>query len=189
MVHNNLILQDRTLFCYPNKKTEEKILVPVVFPSFLVTKMLELRHRRVLDALTIDSIQISPRLFEPRDLTKPQYGMLPVLFRLPNTWTLKITVPSPLTYTLTVVGVQNALHIYERIQNRAFFSVQQLLTTYANQTLWGAHMSNTWNEERIRYKKTDNGRLEPWNRRFPDTTDSGADSLADAEFGFNERNA
>lgn len=156
-------------------------MLPVAFPSFLVAKVLELRHRRILDKVTIDSIQISPRLFEPRDTTKPIYGMLPVLFRLPNTWTLRITVPAPLTYTLATVSATSALHVFERVQNRAFFSVQQLLTTHANQTLWGAHAVNTWNEERMRYDKTDNGRTEPWNRRMAETTDSGNDSLADVE--------
>ena len=115
--------------------------------------MLELRHRRVLGEVTINSIQISPRLFEPRDLTKSSFGILPVLFRLPNTWTLRITVPDPLNYTLTIVSATSALHVYERPQNRAFFSVPQLLTTHANQTLWAAHMINTWDEERARYKK------------------------------------
>ena len=29
-------------------------------------------------------------------------------------------------------------------------------------------------------RKSDTGRIEPWNRREPDTTDSGAASIADA---------
>ena len=144
--------------------------------------MLELRHRRVLNEVTIDSIQISPRLFEPRDLTKSLFGGLPALFRLPNTWTLRITIPNPLNYTLTIVSATSALQVYERAQHRAFFTVPQLLITHANQTLWAAHMTNTWNEERMRYKKNDTGRLEPWNRREAETTDSGAASVADAAF-------
>lgn len=154
----------------------------MTFPSALTAKLLELRHRKVLGELTIDSIQVSPRLFEPRDLTKQLFGALPALFRLPNTWTLRITVPNPLNYVVTIVSAASALHVYERIQNRAFFSVPQLLTTHTNQTLWGAHMLNTWTEERMRYIKNDTGRIEPWNRRLAETTDSGNKSLPDAAF-------
>ena len=160
----------------------------MAFPSFITAKMLEIRHRRILNAVTIDSIQISPRLFEPRDVTKPMFGMLPVLFRLPNTWTLRITVPSPLKFTYATVSTTSALHVYERIQNRAFFSVQQLLSTHANQTLWGLHMVNTWTEERIKYKKQDNGRIEPWDRRLAVSTDSGNNSVADPDFSSQEEN-
>ena len=148
--------------------------------------MLELRHRRALDKVTIDSIQISPRLFEPREVTKPTYGFLPVLFRLPNTWTLRITVPSPLNYTLATVSTTSALSVFERIQNRAFYSVQQLLTTHANQTLWGAHLVNTWNDDRVRYQKTDTGRTGIWNQRGAESTDSGNNSVRDADFSQSE---
>ena len=153
----------------------------MTFPSFLVAKTLELRHRRSLDAVTINAIQISPRLFDAWEPYREQFSSLPVHFRLPNTWTLRITVPSPLNYTLTLVTTPNARHVYERIQNRAFFSVSQLLATHANQTLWASHTINTWQEERMRYSRSDDGRIEPWNRRMAVATDSGRDSIADDE--------
>ena len=157
------------------------MLLPITFPSFLVAKTLELRHRRTLNMVTIDSIQISPRLFDAWESCRSRFGSLPVHFRLPNTWTLKIPVPSPLNYTLTMVTTPNARHVYERTQNRAFYSVLQLLTTHANQTLWASHAVNTWEEERMYYSRTDDGRIEPWNRKTAVATDSGCDSIADCD--------
>ena len=144
--------------------------------------MFELRHRRTLEKMHSDSVQISPRLFEPRIEHQQKFGALPIHFRLPNTWTLKIPVQSPFKIELTVISVNNARTIYDRPQERAFSTVQQLLAIHSSQTLWATHATHTWNNERIKYSKTNDNRIEPWNRKPREATDSGEVSLSDSEF-------
>lgn len=177
------ILILRKTKCLPKiSQTEEKALLPVAFPSFLVGKMHELRHRRALDKMQSCNIQISPRLFLHDERIRNDYGRLPLFFRLPDTWTLKITVPEPFTYTLREVVIENAYSIYNRVQKRVFFDIGTFLNTHTNQTLWGAHATNTWNEERIQYTVTTDNRLEPWNRKPLLDSDSGQNSTSDSEF-------
>ena len=154
----------------------------MTLPSFLSAKAFEIRHRRNIEQMHADNVQISPRLFEPRVEHQKEFGALPIHFRLPNTWTLKIPVKFPFKYDLTVISVTNARSIFDRPQERAFSSTQQLLAIHSGQTLWAAHAVHTWQNERIRYNKTSDNRLEPWNRKPRVDTDSGNNSLSDNEF-------
>ena len=144
--------------------------------------MFEIRHRRNLEQMHPDNVQISPRLFEPRIEHQKEFGALPIHFRLPNTWTLKIPVQYPFKYDLVVITVANARSINDRTQKRAFESTIQLLAAHSNQTLWASHAIHTWRNERIKYNKTNDNRIEPWNRRPISDTDSGKNSLSDDEF-------
>ena len=144
--------------------------------------MFEIRHRRNLEQMHPDNVQISPRLFEPRIEHQKEFGALPIHFRLPNTWTLKIPVQFPFKYDLVVISVANARSIFDRTQKRAFESVSQLLAVHSSQTLWASHAIHTWNNERVKYTKTNDNRIEPWNRKPASDTDSGQNSLSDNEF-------
>ena len=154
----------------------------MTLPSFLAAKVFEIRHRRSIEQMHADNVRISPRLFEPRVEHQREFGALPIHFRLPNSWTLKIPIQRPFKYDLSVISVTNARTIFDRPQERAFSSVQQLLAIHSGQTLWAAHANHTWHNERVRYNKTNDNRLEPWNRKPGVDTDSGNNSLSDSEF-------
>lgn len=81
-----------------------------------------------------------------------------------------------------MISVTNARTIYDRPQERQFESTQQLLAEHSSQTLWAAHAVHTWSNERLKYTKTNDNRIEPWNRKPGIATDSGKNSLSDGDF-------